>query len=363
MAADLSAKIQTLLQHGTVIPAMPLALSAERRFDERRQRALCRYYMAAGAGGLAVGVHSTQFEIREPQHALLRPVLALAIEELRRAEQQFRRPIVKVSGICGATRQAVAEAEQARELGYDLALVSLAALKSAATDELVDHCRNVAEILPIMGFYLQPAAGGRILPLDFWRRFAGIERVAAVKIAPFNRYQTIDVVRAVAESGRALDPAHPRADAIALYTGNDDNIVGDLLGEWTFQVAGRPVTQRIVGGLLGHWACWTHAAVELLQRCRKANTGETVPAALLDVNRQVTDMNAALFDSANGFSGCIAGIHEILRRQGLLAGTWCLNPKEQLSPGQAEELTRVTRDYPHLTDDAFVAQHRDAWLA
>jgi dihydrodipicolinate synthase/N-acetylneuraminate lyase len=342
--------VLALLRRGTCIPAHPLALDSKRQLDERRQRALTRYYLAAGAGGVAVAVHSTQFEIRQPQHALLKPVLELAMEELKRANCT----LVKVAGVCGTTTDAVAEARLASDIGYDMGLLSLAALKDADDDALIEHCKAVAQVIPIVGFYLQPSVGGRLLPPSFWRRFAEIENVVAIKMAPFNRFQTIDVVRAVAEAGRAGD--------VALYTGNDDNIVADLLGEWTFSVAGKPVTQRIVGGLLGHWAYWTKGAADILERCRHANQTRTIDYDLMLLNRQITDMNAAVFDPAHGFAGCIPGMHEVLRRQGLLEGTWCLNPHEVLSPGQADELTRVSEAYPYLVDDAFIAEHLDQWL-
>jgi Dihydrodipicolinate synthetase family len=337
------------LRRGVVIPAMPLALTASRRLDERRQRALCRYYLAAGAGGLAVGVHTTQFAIREPRHGLLRPVLALVAEEMKRNEA-----IVGIAGVCGATPQAVAEAALARELGYHAGLLSLAALREADESALILHCRAVAEVLPLVGFYLQPAVGGRVLSFRFWHRFVEIDRVVAIKIAPFNRYQTLDVVRAAAEAGR---------EDIALYTGNDDQIVLDLVTPFRFSFQDRWVTRRIVGGLLGQWAVWTRRAVELLGECQTlARQGDAIPAELLERAVHITDANAAVFDAANGFAGCIAGIHEVLRRQGLLEGTWCLDPRETLGPGQAEEIDRVCRRYPYLNDDAFVAQHREEWL-
>ena len=341
------------LQRGVVLPAHPLALDARRRLDERHQRALSRYYLAAGAGGLAVGVHTTQFEIRDPAVGLFRPVLQLAAEELDRADAGRREPLVRIAGVCGPTPQAAAEAQTARELGYHAGLLSLAALRHADDDALIAHCRTVAEVLPIVGFYLQTAVGGRILPYRFWRRLMEIPGVVAVKIAPFNRYQTLDVVRAVVESGRT---------DVALYTGNDDNIVADLITPFRFDRGGRPVQRRIVGGLLGHWAVWTRRAVELLERCHRLAADDTVPAEILRLGVEVTDSNAALFDAANAFAGCICGIHYVLHRQGLLPGTWCLNPREQLSPGQAEEIDRVRAWYPHLVDDAFVAEHRDAWL-
>jgi dihydrodipicolinate synthase/N-acetylneuraminate lyase len=336
-----SADLRAALVAGLAIPAHPLALTAARRLDERRQRALTRYYLAAGVGGLAVGVHTTQFAIRDPKVGLFKPVLELAAEEMNRAA----RSVVRIAGVCGETKQAVAEATLIRELSYEAALLSLAALREADDDALIAHCRAVAEITPIIGFYLQPSVGGRVLPYAFWRRFAEIENVVAIKIAPFNRYQTLDVVRAVIEAGR---------EDIALYTGNDDNIVADLLTPFRFAGAER----RIVGGLLGHWSVWTKRAVELLERCRSADA----KPELLRLGAEVTDSNAALFDAANGFRGCIAGLHEVLRRQGLLEGLWCLDEDETLSPGQLEEIDRVYRAYPHLHDDAFVAEHRDAWL-
>lgn len=342
------------LKSGLVIPAHPLALTNERRLDERRQRALTRYYHAAGAGGVAVGVHTTQFEIRDPRHNLLKPVLALAAETIAACDAATQRQTVRIAGICGGTRQAVAEATLARELGYHAGLLSLAALKTAHEDELLEHCRTVAREIPLIGFYLQPAVGGRVLSACFWRRFAAIPNVVAIKIAPFNRYQTLDVIRAVAEVGREND--------IALYTGNDDSIVFDLLTEYAIPVGQETKTLRIVGGLLGHWACWTRTAVELLEECQAARRQPLIPAQLLTLAGQMTDCNAAFFDAANGFAGCIAGIHEVLRRQGLLANNSCLNPHETLSPGQAEEIDRVSRAYPHLYDDAFVAEHRDEWL-
>jgi dihydrodipicolinate synthase/N-acetylneuraminate lyase len=333
---------RTALAGGLVIPAHPLALDARRKLDERRQRALTRYYIAAGAGGLAVGVHTTQFAIRWPEHGLFQPVLALAAEEMDRAG----RSLVRIGGICGMTLQAVVEAELLRRRGYHAGLLSLAAMRHEDEDGLIAHCRTVARVLPVIGFYLQPSVGGCVLSYRFWRRFAEIENVVAVKMAPFNRYQTLDVVRAVIASGR---------DDIALYTGNDDNIVADLLTPFRFEGKVR----RVVGGLLGHWAVWTRRAVELLDRCRHA----AATPELLELGAAVTDCNAAFFDAANGYRGCIAGVHEVLRRQGLLAGTWCLDPEETLSPGQAAEIDRVYRDYPDLNDDDFVRENLDRWLA
>ncbi|RFC45025.1 MAG: Dihydrodipicolinate synthase/N-acetylneuraminate lyase [Verrucomicrobia bacterium] len=342
------------LLNGHVIPAQPLALDASRKFSERHQRAITRYYVAAGVGGLAVGVHSTQFEIREPQHGLFKPVLELAARTIDEELKKTPRPFIKISGICGRTEQAVKEAELAKSLGYQAGLLSMAAFKNDPEEAMIAHCRSVAEVIPVIGFYLQPAAGGRLLGYSFWRKFAEIPNVVAIKLAPFNRYQTIDVVRALAESGR---------DDIALYTGNDDSIVVDLFTPFTFERNGKKVTRTIVGGLLGHWGVWTQSAVQLLEEIKQARGSATLAQRWLERAIAVTDMNAALFDAANGFRGCIPGILEVLRRGGLVPTIHCLNPHEMLSPGQAEELTRVAKAYPELTDDAFVAANRDKWLA
>jgi dihydrodipicolinate synthase/N-acetylneuraminate lyase len=352
MTAQLDPKLKQILAQGMAIPAHPLALNSSRKLDERRQRALTRYYVAAGCGGLAIGVHTTQFAIRDPQIGLFEPVLNLAAEEMDRADGHRSEPLVRVGGICGETPQAVKEACLLSDLRYHAGLLSLAAMKDASEGARLAHCRAVAQILPIIGFYLQPAVGGRVLSYKFWREFAEIENVVAIKIAPFNRYQTLDVVRAVAESGRD----------IPLYTGNDDNIVMDLLTPFKFHVNGRTVERRIVGGLLGHWSVWTKRAVEVQRECSAVLSGEPIPAKLIQKSAQVTDANAAFFDAANEFAGCIAGLHEVLRRQGLLEGIWCLDPTEALSPGQAEEISRVYAAYPHLNDDEFVREHRDAWL-
>jgi dihydrodipicolinate synthase/N-acetylneuraminate lyase len=353
MARQLDPIIRRVLAHGAVIPAHPLALTTDRRLDERRQRALTRYYVAAGAGGLAVGVHTTQFAIRDPRVGLFAPVLKLAAEEMDRADRGRAEPLARIGGICGTTAQAVAEAELLANLGFSAGLLSLAAMKDADEAALVAHCRRVAEITPLIGFYLQPAVGGRVLSYKFWRTFAEIENVVAIKIAPFNRYQTLDVIRAVAESGRD----------IALYTGNDDNIAMDLLTPYRFQVNGHTREYRIVGGLLGHWAVWTHRAVDLFRECHAVVSGAAdVPKDLLRTGAEITDANAAFFDVPHNFAGCIAGLHEVLRRQGLLEGIWCLDPQESLSPGQQEEIDRVYAAYPHLNDDAFVLEGRDQWL-
>lgn len=342
--------LQTL-QRGAAIPASPLALNAARKLDERRQRALCRYYIAAGAGGLAVAVHTTQFQIRDPQIGLFRPVLEIAAEELDRAGSE---ELVRIAGVCGLTSQACLEAQTARELGYHAALLSLGAFKNACEKELLEHCRPISDVLPVIGFYLQPAVGGRVLSYEFWRQLFENERVIAVKMAPFNRYQTLDVMRAAAASGRT---------DLALYTGNDDNIVFDLITPYRFQSDGKAIERRVVGGLLGHWSVWTQKAVQLLEECRSAARQNEISAELLRRSIEVTDCNAAFFDARHAFAGCIAGLHEVLRRQGLLEGIWCLDPQETLSAGQNAEIDRVYRDYPHLNDDEFVATHREEWLS
>jgi hypothetical protein len=352
MSAVIDPAIHEQLHQGLVIPASPLALTARRKLDERRQRALYRYYLAAGSGGLAVGVHTTQFAIRDPKIGLFEPLLALAGEEMNR--NRASKSLVRIAGICGSTKQAVAEAQLIRKHSYHAGLLSLAALGNANETELIAHCRAVSEIVPVVGFYLQPSVGGRVLPHSFWRRFVELENVVAIKMAPFNRYQTIDVVRAVIEAGR---------EDIALYTGNDDNIVADLLTRYHFNRGGKKNERRIVGGLLGHWSVWTQKAVTLLKECHRASKRNTIPNELLRRNIEVTDSNAAFFDSANAFAGCIAGLHEVLRRQGLLAGIWCLDPNEGLSRGQAAEIDRVYQAYPHLNDDAFVREHLDEWLS
>lgn len=331
------------LLSGLVIPAHPLALTAERKLDERRQRALTRYYIAAGAGGIAVGVHTTQFAIRDPRFALLQPVLELAMQEAG------DKNVVKIAGVCGKQRQALKEAELAASLRYDVALLSLADLRGEPISCLLEHARSIASIIPIMGFYLQSAVGGCILPYEFWRGLTEIENLLAIKVAPFNRYHTLEVARAVAESGRAGE--------IALYTGNDDHILLDLLTEFNFGGA----RVRFAGGLLGQWAMWTKTAVDHLELI-KSKSG-LVPAYLMTLAEQLTDANSAIFDPVHSFRGSIVGIHEILRRQGLLEGRWCLDPAEDLSPGQTEEIDRVCRTYPHLQDDAFVKEHLDEWLS
>lgn len=352
------AEIVNRLKSGVVIPAHPLALKADRTLDEQRQCALTRYYLAAGAGGVAVGVHTTQFEIRE--HGLYQRVLRLAAETVREVEGQGGDPVIRVAGLAGKTAQATGEAKQAKELGYHAGLLSLAALKQASDADLIAHCQAVAEVLPLMGFYLQHSVGGRPLSYSFWRAFSDIPNVVAIKIAPFDRYLTQVVLRAVYDAGRTSD--------IALYTGNDDNIILDLLTGHHFNEAIRHATGsgspvRITGGLLGHWAVWTKSAVEQLQQVKElVASGAPIPQSLLTLAAQVTDANSAFFDPGNHYAGCIAGIHEVLRRQGLMAGRWTLNPNEDLSPGQNDEIERVYRAYPHLNDDHFVRANLAQWM-
>jgi dihydrodipicolinate synthase/N-acetylneuraminate lyase len=347
---DLSDGVLGALREGAVIPAHPLALNRQRRLDARRQQALSRYYVDAGVAGLAVGVHTTQFAIREA--GLYEPVLQTAAEV---GSDWTDRPLIMIAGLVGRTAQALHEAEMARGLDYHAGLLSLAALKGASEDELIEHCMRVAKEIPLVGFYLQPAVGGVALSAAFWRRFAAIDNVLAIKIAPFNRYRTLDVIRGVVEA---------RAEQrITLLTGNDDHIVLDLLCPYRFRRGEEEVTVRITGGLLGHWCVWTRKAVELVARLRRNLAEGAVDPGLLALDAALTDCNAAFFDAANDFSGCIAGCHEVLRRQGLFEGTWCVDPTERLSPGQAAEIDRVYAAYPDLNDDAFVAANLDRWLS
>lgn len=344
-------QFRELLQKGLVIPAHPLALTEDLKLDERRQRALTRYYCDAGSGGIAVGVHTTQFSIRDCNVGLFKPVLEIAFEEARAFEQHSGKVLAKIGGICGDTRQACQEAEILRRIGYDGGLLSLGALSDASNNELIEHCRAVGQTLPIIGFYLQPAVGGRHLNADFWQSFVEIESVVAIKVASFDRYQTMEVLRAVAHSCRASE--------IALYTGNDDNIVADLLTEFRFGER----TVQFVGGLLGQWAVWTRRAVELLASVHDAKLNRARLDTVLARGAEITDANSAIFDARNQFRGCIPGILEVLRRQGLVAGRWCLDPNEALSEGQLEDIERVYSSYPLLNDDDFVAEHLDRWLA
>ncbi|MHC4560018.1 MAG: dihydrodipicolinate synthase family protein [Planctomycetota bacterium] len=344
------------LRSGCIIPAHPLALQPDKGIDEQHQKALTRYYLAAGAGGLAVGVHTTQFAIHESKIGLYHPVLELAIGTAQQftASKSNSEPIM-IAGIVGDTNQAVKEARLARELGYHLGLLCLTALKGKSVDELIDHCREVAQIIPIMGFYLQETVSQMPLPAEFWRKFITIPNVLAIKIAPFNRYQTLDVLEVVAHSGRS--------DEIALYTGNDDNIILDLLSRYEFNVDGRSVSLQIVGGLLGQGACWTKRAVEYLARIKKIReTKIQVPQELLTLASQLTLANKAIFDTENNFQGCIPGISYVLKRQGLLEELITLNPNEHLSPGQAAKIDQIIRDYPHLTDEDFVKENINKWL-
>lgn len=346
--------IREFLREGQVIPALPLALDENRKLSEKHQRALARYYVAAGTGGLAVGVHSTQFEIREPQFNLYEPVLRIASETLDESLAANPRPYLKIAGVCGKTEQALAEVTLAKSLGYHAVLLSITAMKDEEDAATIEHCRKVSEILPIIGFYLQPAVGGKVYSYEFWQEFVKIPNLVAFKLAPFNRYFTQDVIRALAASGR---------DDVVLYTGNDDHIVLDLLTPHVFPGPdGQPRTLWIEGGLLGQWGVWTQKAVELLEEIKRARKQSSLDRTWLTRAVEVTDINAVVFDVANNFHGCIPGIHEMLRRQGLLPGTWCLNPKETLSPGQSEEIDRIWNTYPEYCDDEFVKAHLHEWL-
>jgi dihydrodipicolinate synthase/N-acetylneuraminate lyase len=352
---DLPRNIVESVRKGVVIPAQPLALDANRKLDLKRQKAITRYYIDAGAGGIACGVHSTQFEIRKPEIGLFEPILKLVSQTIDEHCKKAGRQIFKVAGACGQTAQAVKEATFARENGYHACLLSLAALAKDDIPTIVKHCQTVSEVMPIIGFYLQPAVGGRVLPYEFWRQFAEIKNVIAIKMAPFNRYQTFDVIRAVCEAGRDQD--------VTLYTGNDDNIVVDLLTEYKIKTASGEKSIRINGGLLGHWCVWTRRAVEQLEKIHQVIASKKpIPPEMLTLAAQVTDANAAFFDPSHAFAGCIPGIHEVLRRQGLMQGTWCLNPHEVLSPGQSAEIDRVYASYPHLNDDEFVKANLSKWM-
>ncbi|MFC4025073.1 dihydrodipicolinate synthase family protein [Oceanobacillus longus] len=344
--------VKKQLHEGTVIPAHPLALTSEKKLDEAGQRALTRYYIDAGVGGIAVGVHTTQFEIRNPEFNLYEKVLKLAIEEMEKGNTPDS--FIKIAGICGPVEQALAEAEFSKSIGYDLGLLSMGGLNHLTEDELIDRTEQVAAVIPVFGFYLQPAVGGRIFTFDFWKRFADIPNVQAIKIAPFDRYHSFDVVRAVCHS--------KRNDEIALYTGNDDNIVNDLLTTYHIRSGDEKIEKKIVGGLLGHWSVWTKKVVEMFANIKDVQGEAQIPSNLLTLGQEITDANAAFFDSSNSFKGSIAGINEVLRRQGLLQGNWCLLEKEKLSPGQAEEIDRVYRSYPHLHDDEFVKANLTKWF-
>lgn len=350
MSNKLSNELQQLLHGGLVIPANPTALTKTLKLDERRQRALSRYYLNAGSGGLAIGVHTSQFEIRNV--GLYKPVLELGKEELDSFCDKNKKKIFRIAGVLGQTQEAVKESQTAASLGYHAVLLSLTALKNKSNKELIEHCKIIAEITPIIGFYLQSSVGGCVLDTDFWREFSRIKNVVAIKMAPFDRYHTIDVIRGVAESGRANE--------IALYTGNDDNIVADLLTEYEIPVDNKIIKKRIVGGLLGHWAVWNKKAVELFDNIKKSTSSDI--SNLLTLGIKITDSNAAFFDSRNKFKGSISGIHEVLIRQGLLESNYTINPNEKLSFGQKEEINRVYKLYPELNDDDYVAENIDKWL-
>lgn len=340
----------SVFQQGTVIPAHPLALNENREFDRTRQRALTRYYLDAGAGGLAVGVYTTQFAMREI--GLYQPVLGLAVETARDWSDA---PVFMIAGIAGKTVQATKEAQVAVGLGYHAGLLNVSAMKGSSEHEVLEHCRKVANEIPLIGFYLLAEVGGIPLSSDFWRQFAQIENVIGIKIAPFNRYGTVDVVRGVFEAGAEND--------VILYTGNDDHIILDLLTPYVFDRGDGPVTIHMIGGLLGHWCYWTHRAGETLARVKKAIASGVADSDLLALDPKTTDANGAIYDGGNDLKGCIPGCYEILRRQGLLEGIWCLNPEETLSPGQMEEIDRVYAAYPELNDDEFVSANLDRWLA
>ncbi len=335
-----------LLLDGAFIPALPLVLNERREFDEAGQRRLMRYYLACGVDGIAAAVHTTQFEIRDPEIHLLRTVLEAAQDEIEIYRKKTGRTILAVAGACGPVGQAENEARLAKELGYDAVLLSPGGLEAESEEALIERTRRVAAIIDVVGFYLQPAVGGRVFSYKYWEEICAIEGVAAVKCAAFNRYLTIDVARAIAFSGRG----------IALYTGNDDSIIVDLLTEYRFQKDGQAHAVRTVGGLLGHWAVWTHTAVEIFRRIKECRGKGSIEPEWMTLAAQITDANSAFFDTTNGFAGCIAGIHQVLFRQGLMPGIWCLNPEETLSPGQKEEIDRVYLQYPHLNDDAFAAE-------
>jgi dihydrodipicolinate synthase/N-acetylneuraminate lyase len=353
MNSSIPPDVIAILNKGTVIPALPLALNSERKLDERRQRALIRYYLDAGAGGVAVAVHTTQFAIHFPETNLYHTLLEIASEEFDRFSLSTKKSVVRIAGVIGTTEQALKEANLALKNGYHAVLLSLAAFHNAPNDVIIKHCKTIAGIIPLIGFYLQPAVGGRKLDVDFWRKFGQIENVIAIKIAPFNRYQTFDVIRGLIESGRS--------ESIALYTGNDDNILVDLLTEYQIQYEGKITKKRMVGGLLGHWAVWTHSAVKLLKAVQNGEFDNDIKRSLTLASK-ITDCNAAFFDAKNNFAGCIVGLHEVLRRQGLLEGLWTLDRNERLSPGQKEEIDRVYAAYPELNDDVFISSNLDRWL-
>ncbi len=347
-------KALEILQNGTVIPAIPLVLDENRKFNEQGQRRLIRYYLDSGVGGLAVAVHTTQFEIRDKEIALFEPILKIAIEEISAFEAKTNKTIVCVAGVCGVASQAVAEANIAKALGFDAVLLSPGGLNSLSEEEMIERTHAVADVMPVIGFYLQNSVGGRRYSYEYWKAVADTENVVAIKAAPFNRYQTLDLVRGCCASSRA--------DKVALYTGNDDNIVIDLLTKFSYNIDGKTVSKRFVGGLLGHWSVWTHNVVEMFEKIKACRDDEKIPAEFLTLAAEVSDCNGAFFDVNNNFAGCIAGIHEVLRRQGLIKGIWCLNPNETLSDGQMAEIDRVYKMYPHLNDDKFISDNMSSWI-
>ncbi len=342
-----------ILKKGTVIPATPLALTSERKLNEKGLRLLMNYYLNSGVGGVATAVHTTQFEIRDPEIGLFEPVLKIVVDEIEKFENETGKVIVRVCGVCGPKEQAVAEAKLAKKYGYDAVLLSPGGLNHLSEEELIERTKAVAAEMPVIGFYLQTAVGGRVFSYNYWEQICSIENVVAIKCASFNRYTTLDVVRAAAHS--------KRRDDITLYTGNDDNIVIDLLTKYTFDVNGEKIVKGFDGGLLGHWSVWTHNVVEMFKKLKEAKNSSGITEELLTLAAEVTDANSAFFDTANSFKGCIAGLHEVLRRQGLMENIFCLNPNETMSEGQAEELDRVYKMYPHLNDDAFISANIDAW--
>lgn len=342
-------KALKILKEGTMIPAIPLVLDSSRQFDTLKQQRLVRYYLEAGVGGVAAAVHTTQFEIRDPRYQLLAPVLQTVVSEIDRYEKMSGKTLVRIAGVCGESSQACSEAELAKQLGYDAVLLSPGGLNHLSEEEMLERTRQVASIMPVIGFYLQNSVGGRRFSFEYWKQLSDIPNVAAIKSAPFNRYQTLDLVRGCASS--------VRRNEVALYTGNDDNIITDLLTPYTFQIGGETVTKRFAGGLLGHWSVWSHNAVEIFNKLKQYRDSDTIPVSFLTLAAQVTDANGAFFDVNHEFKGCIAGIHEVLRRQGLMEHIYCLNPDETLSAGQKEEIDRVYQMYPHLNDDAFTKDY------
>ena len=346
---DRHIKALSILKEGTIIPAIPLVLDSNRQFDASKQQRLVRYYLEAGVGGVAAAVHTTQFEIRDSRYQLLAPVLQTVISEIDRYENESGKTLVRIAGVCGNIKQACSEAELAKQLGYDAVLLSPGGLNHLSEAEMLERTRQVASIMPVIGFYLQSSVGGRRFSFEYWKQLSDIPNVVAIKSAPFNRYQTLDLVRGCASSARR--------DEVALYTGNDDNIIIDLLTPYTFQIEGEIITKRFVGGLLGHWSVWTHNAVDIFHKIKQYQERDTIPASLLTLAAQVTDANGAFFDVAHEFKGCIAGIHEVLHRQELMENIYCLNPDETLSAGQKEEIDRVYQMYPHLNDDSFIKDY------